>query len=101
MCGTHIRKPIPFSSNQLPPSTHQEFEKLLNGWKSVQEQFKGTPLRIYSVAETESHYRLRVDKCTGLTCLYAKRQHKSNNTYIVLQRQRSAEFVCYDVECLT
>jgi hypothetical protein len=44
MCGTHIRKPIPFSSNQLP-STHQEFEKLLNGWKSVQEQ-QSTPLRI-------------------------------------------------------
>jgi hypothetical protein len=56
---------------------------------------QSTPLRIYSVAETESHYRRVVYRAHA----YMPNASTSNNTYIV-PKKRSAEFVCYDVECL-
>jgi hypothetical protein len=101
LCGPHSRKRVPAApSTALPASAYASFEKLLNGWKRVQEVFGEKTLRIAAVTERERDFRLRVDKRIGLACPYAGRCHANNQLYIVLAKdKRSAEVLCHDDAC--
>jgi hypothetical protein len=101
VCGPQTRKRVtPAASTALPVSAHADFEKLLNGWKRVQEVFGGRVLRIAAVTEREHNFRLRIDKRVGAACPYAGRCHANNQLYIMLAKdKRSAEVLCHDEAC--